>query len=186
MQNPTDQILMSEIQRGSEKSFQTLFERYWETCYRIAMSILRDESRCKDLVQEVWINVWERREKIKNENIAAYLKQATKFRVYKELRDNPLRTEHLDFLKNISGSYSADANLEFLEMNKQLLNSMELLPARCQEVFKLSRIDEMSNQEIAEKLQISKRTVETHISQALKILRKNLHSAPFLLELFLY
>ncbi|MEJ4088253.1 RNA polymerase sigma-70 factor [Galbibacter orientalis] len=171
--------LMERIKNDDEKAFHLLFNRYWEVLFVLAKSILNDEAIAKDLVQEVWINFWERRKKIESTNIEAYLKQAIKFSVYKELRNSVLSNEHKEYLQEIAAETATDDHLIYSQTNNTLTNTIHELPDRCREIFQLSREENLSNQEIANQLNISKRTVETHISHALKSLRMRLTSFLF-------
>ncbi len=170
----SDFELMERIQQSDERAFKILFNKHWEVLYIFAFSLIEDRSLAKDLVQEVWISFWERRKKIKNDNVKAYLYKAVKFRVYKELRDNKKLNSQLDVIDSIITSNNIDDIINLKDTNKIVNESIGKLPTRIKEVFELSRFEDLSNQEISEKLGISKRTVETHISNALKILRNNI------------
>ncbi|MCX2679150.1 RNA polymerase sigma-70 factor [Galbibacter sp. EGI 63066] len=179
LQEKTTDQLMNRIKKDDEKAFHCLFDRYWESLYVTAKSIIGHEDTAKDMVQEVWIGFWERRNKIENTNIEAYLKQAIKFRVFKELRKTPLTEEHKEYLQEISSGNHADEQLIFDQTRHLVSDSIQELPDRCREVFTMSREEQLTNAEIANQLNISKRTVETHISHALKNLRLKLTSFLF-------
>ncbi|NNG10912.1 MAG: RNA polymerase sigma-70 factor, partial [Arenibacter sp.] len=78
--------LMERIKSSDQLALRMLYGRLWEQMYVLAFSILRDEAVSKDIVQEIWIDLWERRNKILNQNIEAYLIRATRFKVFKVLR----------------------------------------------------------------------------------------------------
>ncbi|MDG3581789.1 RNA polymerase sigma-70 factor [Galbibacter pacificus] len=171
--------LVNRIKRDDEKAFQQLFNRYWEPLFVMARAIIDNEAHAKDLVQDVWLDFWERRHKIENNNIEAYLKQATKFRVFKELKKLPLTNAHKEYLLHVHAETETDHQLIFDQTNNIVTNSIQELPDRCREIFILSREENLTNAEIAHQLNISKRTVETHISHALKNLRLRLTSFLF-------
>jgi RNA polymerase sigma-70 factor (ECF subfamily) len=149
--------------------------------YVFAQSLIKDSDKSKDMLQDVWLSLWERRQAVNNENIKAYLMQAVKFRVYKELRDGKLLTEQETYLANLPHEHASDAILEQKELEETIDRWVEKLPPKRKEVFRLSRYDDLSNKEIAAKLNISQRTVETHISHALKFLREKLGPLAFVL-----
>lgn len=166
--------LMQRIQDNSDQqAFQLLFDCLWEPLYQFAFSFLRDGGLAKDLVQEVWIDFWTRKKEIQNQNIQAYLFQAVRYKVYRELKGNRL-VELCD--KHLNSFFSESDNpntiLEYNETSEQMLQEVEKLPDKCRMVFELSRYEGLKNAEIASALGISVRTVENHISHALKILRK--------------
>lgn len=166
--------LMQRIKKDDTHAFEELFDRLWEQLYSYANSILMDEDLAKDVVQDVWVDFWQRRAKIDNENIEGYLMQSTKFRVYKELKKKPLKSEHLRYLEMIPATESTDEELICDQTQVLILSSMEELPRRCKEIFIMSREQQLSNAEIATQLNISKRTVETQISNAIKFLKVRL------------
>jgi len=169
----TDCMLMEKIQQSDERAFRILFNRHWEALYVFAFSIIEDKTTAKDITQEVWISFWERRKKIKNDNIKAYLYRSIRFRVYKELRDNKKLNSQIELIENIISSTNTEDIINLSDTNSIVQHSISKLPPRSKEVFELSRFEGLSNQEISIKLGISKRTVETHISNSLKHLRRD-------------
>ncbi|MGS2764664.1 RNA polymerase sigma factor [Sinomicrobium sp. M5D2P9] len=165
---------VEQIKASDEKAFNKLFGQLWEPLYNYAFSLLEDKTLAKDMVQDVWMNFWERRQDIENNNIQAYLYKAVRFRVFKELRDSKLKKSHLEALQTVYNEDGAeDSPVLSLEETKELLDKkLAVLPDKCREVFKLSRLDGLKNKEIAEELGISENTVENHITRAFKLLKK--------------
>ncbi len=184
-ENTSDKALVDRLKSGDEHAYYVLFDRYWEQLYVLAKSLLNDSELSKDIVQDVWLSLWERRKEILNTNIRAYLIQAVKFKVYKEWRDGKLTDEHEAYLESIPASDSIEEMLHKEELQQHIQAWVEELPDKCGEVFRLSRFEHLSNQEIAERLNLSQRTVETHISNALKFLRKKMKILILLLPGFL-
>lgn len=165
-------IQVAQIKGSDEKAFQNLFELLWDPMYTYAFSLLEDETLAKDMVQEVWIGFWERRKTIENTNIKAYLYKAVRYRVLKELRDSKLKSTHLEVLDTIYIDDSIEEESLDPEETKMLLdNKLSILPKKCKEVFKLSKLQGLKNKEIAVELGISENTVENHISKAFKLLK---------------
>lgn len=165
-------IQVAQIKDSDEKAFQNLFELLWDPMYTYAFSLLEDETLAKDMVQEVWIGFWERRKTVENTNIKAYLYKAVRYRVLKELRDSKLKSTHLEVLDTIYIDDSIEEESLDPEETKVLLdNKLSILPKKCKEVFKLSKLQGLKNKEIAVELGISENTVENHISKAFKLLK---------------
>lgn len=158
----------------NEKTFVKLFDHNWEKMFVVAFKLLKDKDLAKDVVQQVFIDFWEK-ERIKTVlHIEHYLMRATKFAALKQIRD--FKTE------NLLPIHAAN-NFEVIENNnydsKLLQNQIDTaineLPAKCKEIFVLSRSHQLTNKQIAEKLNLSQRTVETQISKALKHLKYKLN-----------
>tara|TARA_Y100001933_G_scaffold258676_1_gene307108 strand:- start:2557 stop:3090 length:534 start_codon:yes stop_codon:yes gene_type:complete len=164
------------LKEGNELAYQVLFDRLWERMYMLAFGMLQDREVAKDVIQEVWIDLWERKHKIENRNIEAFLLQATRFQVYKLLRDSKtvkLSQEILDGLQ-LPGSNDVMSDIIAKESRSKIDNVVENLPPKCYQVFVLSRYRGLGNSEISQLLNISKRTVETHVSNALSKIKKEL------------
>lgn len=169
---------MERVKRSDYKAYKLLYERLWESLYIKAFSMLGDKDLAKDIIQNVWISFWERRLEIKNDNIEGYLMNAVRFKIYNEFRNlkyqHNLMQEFVYQLKSTPVTNNVEDLINFNATKKQIDVIVNRLPKRCKEVFELSRYEGMRNNEIAKKLNISQRTVETHISNALKILKSNL------------
>lgn len=164
----------SVCESGNHVAFNLLFDLLWEPMYGYATSMVQDNALAQDLVQEIWLDYWNRRESIKVENLKGYLFKAVRYSCYKHLRDtkfNQLQLEVADALV-----FQNDIEKEELEADliNQVNSILSTLPSRCQEIFHMSRINDFSNKEIAQILNISKRTVENQISTVLRKLRREL------------
>lgn len=175
----TDKQLCILLHQGDKKAFDILYERYWKRLFVYAYKIFEDQLVCEDIVQEVFVRLWERSGKVKIEDLENYLLRATKYQVLNAIRNLKRTTPYEDILPHIFDDLSADLVYEEMETSQIISNCVRALPEKCQEVFILSREKELSNKEIANKLHISVRTVEAHLYKALKLIRKNLGKINF-------
>lgn len=168
------------LQISSPSDFDNVYRQYFPRLFSFALKIIGNENHAKDLIQDIFIKIWESPEEIKAKYTEAYL--------FKTVRNGSLNyIRHLnveDKLKQISKERLKGEELYYIDMvrdeptllieeelNLEIKRVMEELPSKCQEVFKLSRIEGLKNKEIAEKLDISTKSVEKHISKALKVYR---------------
>lgn len=137
-----------------------------------AYKVLKDRSVSEDITQEIFTDLWEKRSLSRIDNLQAYLYQSVKFKVLKELRKDRVRLEHVKMVQSIKNEADTAQNNDPAELREEILQQMESLPEKCRSVFYKSRFEDISNRDIAREMGISVRTVETHISHALKLLRK--------------
>ena len=171
-----DELLVNLLREDNELALGEIFNRYWEKLFKSADKVLLDEEMAKDIVQEVFVKIWERRYTIQVRNLNAYLTQAVKYQVASYLRKGKFTEKHKEILESIADDTSTEQIIEIKELKDAITKSLNQIPNRCREIFLLSRYEQLSNKEIAAKLNISIRTVETQISKALKHLRTSLKS----------
>ena len=178
MKHPhTDQAydqLAVRVQSSDRDAFNALFSQLWEAMYIYAASLVMNDSLAKDLVQDIWIDYWQRRESIDVKNIKPYLFRAIRYKCYNALRDTKFNKTQIEAANSIYIASDTELEEDVRELSNRIDVSISQLPQRCQEVFRLSRIHNVSNKEIAKKLNISHRSVENQISFALRRLRKDL------------
>lgn len=167
----SDQTLLSLLKTQKEEALYLLYEKYWDDLYLQAFKVLKDTKSCEDIVQEVFIDVWKKSDQLTIQHLKAYLYQATRFKVLMVLRKGKISSEHLEVFQRIQARTDVNTVLEVQELKEQILVHLNHLPQKCREVFYKSRFEHITNQEIADQMGISKRTVETHISHAIKYLR---------------
>lgn len=182
-------ILMQKVKNSDRKAFHELYTILWRPLYVRVFAILRNRPISEDILQEVWIDLWQRRKEIENENIEAYLFRAVRFRAYNHYRNAETRRTILQNLlaargNNLSNNVVDSLNLK--ETEEAVMKSIDALPPKCKKVFELSRSEGLKTGEISQKLNISKSTVENHISNALKVLKTRMASLVLIALLFLF
>lgn len=160
-----------------------LYERYWEQLFSIAFAKCRDREMAEDCVQDVFVSLLNHKHPQEILNLQAYLAKAIKFSIVRSIY-RYIRTEYVDEYVEESAidQLSLEEALEEKLLKAYLFDKVEELPPQCRLIFKSSRQDHLSNQEIAEKLQISQRTVENQLSKAMGILRKYMRK----IQIFLF
>jgi len=179
-------LLVDAFKNSNQKAFQKLFEFYWEGMFYSAKVIVVSEDAAKDVVQDIWINLWENRQKLEIRNIQSYLFTAVRYECFKYLKNHKFNTVQLEIIKSLKLCTEPTVkNLHDLEETQISIDTaLCRLSPRCRQIFKLSRIHNTSNDEIAVRLGISKRSVENQISIALKYIRQNLTPTRFSIYVF--
>jgi len=183
----TDPELWLAIRNDDEQAFAMLFDRYWVRLYKTALRYLKDRENSEETVHDVFLNIWDRRHQLEIESIPNFLLTAIRYQVYNRMRAaKPPLTLLLNDLEmdNLLDYNQGDHRIKNQELLRELNHYLEKLPKRCQEIFYMSRMDNLSNQEIAGRLGISKRTVENQITKALKHLRSCLKQLSTMLYLW--
>lgn len=172
----SDDQLLQLIQSNNELAFKEIFERYWRKLYAIAYNRLHTTQSAEDIVQEVLTMLWIRRTDLKIENLNNYLSTAVRYNVFYEVRKNIKKTELQHSLNIVyeNQQFTIEEELRFKVIQEHLQKEISKLPEKCQLVFKYSRELGMTNKEIAHQLHLSSKTVEAHITKALKQLRSAL------------
>lgn len=153
---------------------EIIFKKYYPYVFQVVNRMVTDRSKAEDIAQDVFLDIWRKRDHLKiNTSLKGYLKRAGINKSLNYFRDNKFRFENSESIevKNISvQSHQSDVEVQDLQRIVDL--AIEGLPERCRIIFKISRFEGLSYNEISERLGISVKTVENQISKALRILRE--------------
>jgi len=170
----TDPELAELLRKGDAESFREIYIRYWDKLYVIARKRLNDPSEAEEIVQDIFCNLWRKREEfVLSKSFDQYFAVAVKFEVINRLAK---KARHLAYERQAVASFTEADNstLQLLDMGEllaQLRQSVQALPEKCRIVFNLKYEQGYSQKLIAEELKISEKTVEAHLSKARKTLR---------------
>jgi len=169
---------------GDQTAFELLFHFYYSGLVTFARQIVLDVDEAEEIVQYLFVQLWSNRKKIReSSSLKNYFFVSVRNRAFNFLKRQQIRENVLQELKQMVETdllYSPDLFV-VSELQEQIKRAYKKLPERTLEIFLLSRIDGYSNDEIAKQLNLSKRTVETQISRALRILRNELKEFIFIL-----
>lgn len=173
--NYTDTELLLALPARSNAVLNEIIERYWESLFNKAYSFLRDEDLAKDCVQQVFISLWQRQERASAiERLESYLHQAVRYQALKAIRSQMAAREMEQRLARATDKIITSdllAHKELLKLIRQLIDS---LPEDQRTIFKAHREEELTYSQIAERLNISVKTVEKKMSLSLRYLRMHL------------
>lgn len=174
MEKPTDDILLLQlIKAGDELAFKYLFERYFVPLCRFIRLYIPESKAAEDIVLDIFTHLWENRETWEIRiSIRAYLFQSARNRALNSLRDHARFVPTGDF--SSLESSETDDRLEMEELQQLIEEAISSLPPTCCDIFRQSRMQYLSNKEIAARLQITVKAVEAQITRALKQIRRYL------------
>jgi RNA polymerase sigma-70 factor (family 1) len=177
-------LLRESIVKGDEHSFEQLYNALWSRLYSAAYNYVRNTVNAQEIVQEVFVKLWLKREDLTEVNdIHAFAMRAVQFRIYDFFDKQKVEAKYIQHVVDhgdlkISNTHHLAEYNETLSLIEQEINQ---LPNTTKSVFRLSRFEQFSNEEIANNLKISIKTVEYHITQSLKHLRLRLGNFLFLI-----
>ena len=183
----TDQKLVKTLKKGDVFAFNELFHKYSQKVYNFSIKHLENEEDVKDLVQEIFMKIWDKRKEIDaNKSFNGFLFTITLnlIRNYfrKKVKDRKLVNKWLEETEPYSDS--TKLSIEFRSLEKVVNTIVEQLPPKRRMVFRLSRNEGISNDDIARRMNIQKKTIENHLNLALRYLRERLQEQSFLVILF--
>jgi len=182
----TDQELTSLLKDDDHAAFTEIYSRYWRKMLLVAWNHSNDNTTSKDIVHEVFISLWERRNSVEILNLAAFLATSVKFSIYKYYQRESRRTELSRQNYEFNELTNDEEKLDALFLREYINGIVEEMPERCQLVFRYSREIGMKNNEIALKINVTEKAVEANLTRALKIIRAELKNYGWMLLIPLY
>lgn len=171
-----DTELLALIRIADRSAFEELYNRYWDVLLDTAYRRLGYIELAEEIVQDIFVSLFVRRAHIEiKSSLEGYLKNALKYKIFDVFRSMDVHSKYVNaVLRQEAPCYLTPENdLEAKELSQKIEAVTCKLPEKCREVFLLSRIENMSNKSIAEKLGISISTVEKHIGKAMTIMRRD-------------
>ncbi len=165
---------LQSLKAGKEIALQRIFNHYYKYLVVTGYNITGDNEKAKDLVQDVFYELWKKREKLEiQSSLKSYLRRAVVNRSLNYIKTQKrfdFGDENFD-AQTPDQTVSAQKTLEAQDLKSALNKAIDGLPAKCKAIFMLSRYEKLSHKEIAAKLEISTKTIENQITKALKIVR---------------
>ena len=172
-----DNELTLLLQQGNEPAFTEIYNRYWDKLYFIAHKLLKDTDAAEEIVQEVFLILWKKREALKIKSITQYLAAMTRYAVYRYLAKDKQNKEQENALGLSNAGNVAEINIDNKILLEIILKLSDKLPEKCRLVFQYNKLQDRSLADVAELLNISQKTAEGHLTKALRIIRSNFGDA---------
>ncbi len=177
-QSYSDSELTTLLHQGSEASFTEIYNRYWQKLYWLAHKNLRNYAAAEEVVQDVFLAIWEKRATISIQSLPVYLAAMTRYAVYRNISKQRKHEEtDINTLKvepHTEKEAEAAEHRLLLEIIENLTNE---LPEKCRLVFIHNKLLDQPLKQVAEELGISEKTAEAHLTKALKTMRRRLGDA---------
>lgn len=167
--------ITNRIKAGDEQAFEEVFRTLYAPLCGYAHKILPDMADAEEVVQAVFLKVWEQRATLDiQHSIKAYLYRAVHNACLNQLKHEQVKQAHANHVKATREETHQTDRLEQQEMKREITRAINELPEKCREVFQLNRFEGLKYREVAELLGISEKTVENQMGKALKLLREKL------------
>jgi RNA polymerase sigma-70 factor (family 1) len=185
-----DEEIILLLKSGNEMAFTEIYNRYWDKLYYIAHKLLKDTDAAEEIVQEVFLVLWQKRESLTIQSVTAYLSAMTRYAVFRYISSQKKYRQKENTLALSNASAVAEVNVDnkiLLEIIAELSNK---LPEKCRLVFQYNKLQDQSLVDVAAQLNITQKTAEAHLTKALRVIRANfgdaLHLLTGLVFLFLF
>jgi RNA polymerase sigma-70 factor, ECF subfamily len=169
-----EHIIIRQFKQGDHHAFRVLYEKHAPKLFAFSKKYLQSNEDAEEVVQEVFLRIWEKRENIDEHlSFSSYVIQAAKHRIYNGFRKKVNAQVYLDFLlftNDVSKNFT-ELDVDFNDIKIKAEAAINAMPPKRQEIFRMSRELGLKNKEIAQKLDISIKTVENQMGQALKYLK---------------
>lgn len=177
----SDEILVDLLQGGDCLAFEIIYQRYWKKLFGAAFKRVAKKDVCEEFIQDIFTSLWIKRESADIKNLPAYLQTAVKYKVINFIHHEIVLREAFFEVEEFTNSAEEAVLLGDLEL--ALKAEVDKLPKRCQEVFKLSKENNLSAKQVASQLGISESTVENQLTKAMKVIRGNLRHFTYFVNL---
>jgi len=160
----------------NRRTFEDVYNRYWEKVYAVCYNNIKDIEIAKEMVQDIFRSLWERRAELELDNVERYLVRSAKYKAFEFIRNKTSRQkiDEFNYQGCINSSNCTEEQVFFNNLKENVDLLVDTLPCQCKKVYKMSREDGLSNKEISEMLMISERAVEYHITRAMTTLKMKL------------
>lgn len=190
MRTHSDAELWEAVTHNSNSAFSLLFDRYWSVIYKTVFSYIKDNEQSEEITHDIFLNLWRGRHTLMVHSFPAYLRASARYHVYrfmKSAKASPISyVDDWDGIPAPKVINAGDERINAAELETDVDGLLMDLPIRCREIFLLSRKEDLTNDEIAGRLGISKRSVENQITRALKHLRIQLKALILIVYVALY
>lgn len=165
--------LIERLKQGDKEAYKTIFEAYWLSLFEYAARKIKAQEDAREVVQIVFLELWENRSDLRNIHLDHFLKVCIRNKCVDHIRKKILQgkyTEHCMKYSDIADRETQSA-ISVGDISRQVELGLGHLPEKSRRIFRLSRFEGYSTREIAKEIQLSEKSVEYHLTKALKVMR---------------
>ncbi|GAB3958454.1 RNA polymerase sigma-70 factor [Spirosoma harenae] len=183
-----DVQVLKALSEGNRLALAELYERYWYDLYRVAFQKTKSREVAEELVQDLFVQLWQKRESLEVRQVNFYLFRALKYSVIDHIKRQVVEEKYLAYQHFFAqqANSSTEDQVAYDNLVETIESELLKLPPKTQEVFRLSRFEGQTIPEISQRLSITDKVVEYHLSKALKLLRVQLRDYLFVWLFFFW
>ncbi len=172
----SDELLVRLMRVDDADAFNEIYKRYWKPLFQSARYKVKSDEVAEELLQNLFLNLWEKRAVQQIDNLSGYLFSVLKYQIVNHYRALFLAEKYADFAQSQLDEhvYEADVAVNIQEIVSIFEEVLLQLPQKTSRIFHMSRLEYKTTREISTALDMPERTVEYHITQSLKLLRQQL------------
>lgn len=164
-----------DFRSGNAETFEKVFHTHYKALVVYAKTILKDMDEAEDIVQQVFITIWEKRATLEiHTSLRALLYKSVHNACLNKIKQQAVRSKYATDVQHQLHKVATDEAIQQKELQKSIEDALNALPEQCGRIFKMSRFDQLKYQEIADELGLSVKTVENQMGKALKIMKEQL------------
>lgn len=182
-----DAQLVSALKGGDRDAFAEIYNRYWSLLYRLAYQKLRARETAEELVQDLFVSIWTKRDQTTIRELRPYLLTALRFSIINHIESLRVHERFVTYYESFLNQTDTEPTdeLALQDLTDAVERSLQTLPEKSQQVFRMSRFEYLTIPEIAQRLDLSEKAVEYHLTRTLKVVRENLRDLGALALFFL-
>ena len=181
----SDQNLVRRLRKSDTSAFEFVYNKFREKLYYFTLGYLHSSAESEEIIQNVFVSLWENRDSLREgHSLSSYLYKITVNQVYNHIKHEAVRQKYFEQMSTLDPAEGEDVQHNFIitDMQNLIDKLMESMPEKQQFIFKLSKQEGLSNNEIAQRLGLSVRSVENQIYRAMKFIRTKLQKESLLTD----
>ena len=172
----SDSNLLAALLEGDSTSFSLIYRKYAAELYHYARKNIATKEDCEEIIQEVFLSLWAQHKSLQIQSLRHYLFNAVRYKIIRYFQHSAVKAKyeaHYKYFESHIYEEGGERTPEPEQIREKILQQLKPLPERCQEAFRLRLMENLSNHEIAERMNIAKKTVELYMFKAFNHLRTN-------------